>query len=241
MFSGMVTFTASGPKEQTVTATIPNDMIALEDDELVNVHLSIVSPASGVSLGSVQTTVVTIVDDDCKFSIVRKCCFVWSVSRYVFCLGCLVLRAFFTELEVTVNEGEGTVKICVNKSLETISDVVFDLEYRNGSAIGNRKHYYYIHEPILITSHSYCQFTEGLDYSLENITVTIPADSFEGYFSVNIPDDARFEATKNFFITLSYSGPGNVIVDTRSSIEIIIIGLCNSYGCNKATRVSFCT
>ena len=57
------------------------------------------------------------------------------------CLGCLALSASFTEPEVTVNENVGMVQICVNKNLLTIPDVVFDLQSRDGSATGNRKHY----------------------------------------------------------------------------------------------------
>ena len=69
VFNSTVTFTADGLTEQTVSATIPNDMIAPENDEIVNVSLTIVSPASGVNLGQYQTTLVTIVyDDNGKFS-----------------------------------------------------------------------------------------------------------------------------------------------------------------------------
>ena len=67
MFNITVTFSASSPTEQTVSAAIANDVIALEDDELVSVRLITQSPASGVNLGQINTTRVTIVDDDCKF------------------------------------------------------------------------------------------------------------------------------------------------------------------------------
>ena len=75
-----ITFTADGPKKKSVSADIVNDEVALEDDELVSVVLDIVSPTSGVHFGSFQTTVVTIIDDDCKFYIVWQVWFFWSVS-----------------------------------------------------------------------------------------------------------------------------------------------------------------
>ena len=70
VFDDTVSFTVDGPKELSVSATIPDDIIAFEDDELVNVHLTIIdSDASGVNLGSINTTTVAIVDDDhSKFS-----------------------------------------------------------------------------------------------------------------------------------------------------------------------------
>ena len=70
VFNDNVTFTAGGPKEQNVSAAIINDVIALEDDEIVTVNLIIISPTSGVNPGRFTSTVVTIVDNDCKFSIV---------------------------------------------------------------------------------------------------------------------------------------------------------------------------
>ena len=75
VFDSMVTFTAGGPTEQTVSTIIENDMIALEGDEIVNVWLTIDSPPSGVIFGAIQTTVVTITDDDCKFIIMRQVLF----------------------------------------------------------------------------------------------------------------------------------------------------------------------
>ena len=67
-FNSTVKFIAGGSKHQTVSKSIINDVVALEDNELVNVSLIIQSPASGVILGQFPTTLVTIVDDDCKFS-----------------------------------------------------------------------------------------------------------------------------------------------------------------------------
>ena len=69
MFKQNVTFTPGGPTELIVSATIINDMIAFEDDEVVTVNLTIVSPITGLSLGSFPTTVVIIVDDESKFAI----------------------------------------------------------------------------------------------------------------------------------------------------------------------------
>ena len=143
VFNNTVTITANGPTEQTVTVSvlIQNDVIALEDDELVTVDLTIVSPPSGVNPGDFITTFVTIVDDDCKFSIVRQGLFCLECIKVCVCLGCLALRAYFTEPEVVVEEDDGMVEICVQKNLETIQDVVFGLQSRNGSATGNRMQY----------------------------------------------------------------------------------------------------
>ena len=71
-FNSTVTFAPGGPKEKTVFAVIPNDDIALEDNEVINVSLTVLSPASGVMFGDFSNTLITIDDDDCKFSIVRQ-------------------------------------------------------------------------------------------------------------------------------------------------------------------------
>ena len=66
MFSGSLTFTPDGPKEQTVSATIQDDSIALEDDEEVIVTLNIDTPTTGLTLSSIPSTTVTILDNDGK-------------------------------------------------------------------------------------------------------------------------------------------------------------------------------
>ena len=68
VFNHTVTFTVGGPTKWNLSVPIKNDMIALEEDEVVQVHLIIESPASGVNLGKFNTTLVTIVDDDSKFN-----------------------------------------------------------------------------------------------------------------------------------------------------------------------------
>ena len=69
VFKSNITFTAGGSKEQIVSAGIINDNIAFEDDEVVPVDLTIISPSTGVNLGAFPTTVVTIVDNDRKSTI----------------------------------------------------------------------------------------------------------------------------------------------------------------------------
>ena len=49
-----------------VSASIINDTVAFEDDEMVMVHLTVGWSSFNMSLGAFPTTVVTIVDDDCK-------------------------------------------------------------------------------------------------------------------------------------------------------------------------------
>ena len=137
----MVTFTVGGPAEQTVSPIIIDDMIALKDDEIVSVNLAVVSPASGVNLGDFPTTAVIIVNDDCKCSIVGQAVFCLECIKICIFLGYLVLSTSFTEPEVTVNESIGMVEICVQKSLQTISDVVLNLQSNDGSATGNKKRY----------------------------------------------------------------------------------------------------
>ena len=138
VFDRVVLFAAGDPTEQTVSVTIPNDLIALENDELVNVNLTIICPASGVTFGQFSTTLVTIVDDDRKFAKYNKCCFIFECNKICICLVCLALNAYFTKPNVTVSEDDKMVRICVEKSLETISDVVFSLESCNGTATGKR-------------------------------------------------------------------------------------------------------
>ena len=79
VFNDEVTFSEGGSGEIRVDTPITNDAIALEADEQINVELSIISPTSGpiferstdgsssVRIGEYRTTLVTIVDDDCKF------------------------------------------------------------------------------------------------------------------------------------------------------------------------------
>ena len=67
----MVTFTDDGVREKNVSALIVDDTIALEAIEMVNVRLTIVSPPSGVSPGTFQDTLVTVVDDDRKSATVK--------------------------------------------------------------------------------------------------------------------------------------------------------------------------
>ena len=80
-----------------------------------------------------------------------------------------------------------------------------------------------LHEPLLITSHTYCHFPDGLDYSLMDTTVTIPAHSLEECFSVEIKNDTHFEDTEeNFFVDLSYTGTYPVALEiNRTEIKII--------------------
>ena len=63
-----VTFTPSGPKEQSVFTPIIDDMVAIEDDEMVTVNLTILSPSSGVKLGLHKSTKVIIEDNDGKLT-----------------------------------------------------------------------------------------------------------------------------------------------------------------------------
>ena len=82
-FKSNITFTAGGSKEQTVSALIINDQIAFEDDEVVPVGLTIISPSTGVNLGAFPTTVVTIVDNDRKSATaIQSCreCFTIGIS-----------------------------------------------------------------------------------------------------------------------------------------------------------------
>ena len=87
-FNRTVTFTPGGSKEDTVSATVINDDIALEASEIVDVSLSIVSPMSRVSFDDFPTTVVTIHDDDCKLHFVSqgRGLFVQSASWHLFVL-----------------------------------------------------------------------------------------------------------------------------------------------------------
>ena len=73
-------FTASGPKQQIVSAFIFNDTIALEADEVVDVELTIISPSPGVTFGTFPNTVVKIADDDRKCSALKQCHFAERVS-----------------------------------------------------------------------------------------------------------------------------------------------------------------
>ena len=63
-FSDTVTFTPRGLEVMTVSVPIVNDTISFEDDEIVDVNLTIVRPGFGVKFGANPVTKVVIVDDD---------------------------------------------------------------------------------------------------------------------------------------------------------------------------------
>ena len=103
IFSGTARFTPSSIKERTVnvSAMIEDDMIALKDNEQINVGLTIDCPMGGVSIGDFPTTMVTIIDDDRKF---YKTGVVLESSKACVCLGCLGLNAYFTKSKAKVSE-----------------------------------------------------------------------------------------------------------------------------------------
>ena len=70
-FDDTFTFAVGRPKEKIVSAVIINDDIAFEDDEVVDVSLSILDPLTDVSLGIFPTTTVVISDDDRKSTVAR--------------------------------------------------------------------------------------------------------------------------------------------------------------------------
>ena len=51
---------------------------------------------------------------------------------------CIVLRVQFVQPEVRVNEFAGVVQICVRKNLTTTEDITLDLQFQDGSAVGNQ-------------------------------------------------------------------------------------------------------
>ena len=67
----MVTFTNDGPTQQNVSATITDDSVANENNEMVNVRLMIVSASADVIPGAFTSTMVTIVDNDCKSATIK--------------------------------------------------------------------------------------------------------------------------------------------------------------------------
>ena len=71
VFDTLATFPVDTVKQLTVSAVIIDDDVAFEDDEVVYVHLTIDSPPFNVSLGAFPTTVVNIVDSDCKLATVK--------------------------------------------------------------------------------------------------------------------------------------------------------------------------
>ena len=76
----IITFPSDGPFRQRAYAQIIDDAVALEADESVRVELTVESPSSGVMFSDIPTTVVRIVDNDRKPSVLI------AVMR-----GCLVL------------------------------------------------------------------------------------------------------------------------------------------------------
>ena len=70
-FDSTFIFAVGGPKEKTISATIIDDDIAFEDDEVVDVSLAIVDPLTDVSLGIFPTATVVISDNDGKSTVAR--------------------------------------------------------------------------------------------------------------------------------------------------------------------------
>ena len=82
----------------TVSKEIHNDDIALEADEVVNIDLTIDPPVSGVTTGAIDSTVVTITDDDSKFSIERQVFFWFSVCHDTYFLCSLRTECLFQQV-----------------------------------------------------------------------------------------------------------------------------------------------
>ena len=148
MYNSPVTFTSGGPFRQKVFTQVINDKIALEDDEIVTLELTIDSPSSGVNFSYFPATVVRVVDDDCKHSIVLP-----LIGRYpvcvcfdMFCSACICVAVLvqFVQPEVQVNENEMEAEICVQKNLQTIGDLKLDLVARSGTATGKYIHLLHI-------------------------------------------------------------------------------------------------
>ena len=85
VYNSQVVFTINGPFRWTASAQFINDLITLEDDEMVNLDVVIDSPSSGITFNYFPTTVVRIVDNDCRSHIVIPMgvhCFVCGVIGF---------------------------------------------------------------------------------------------------------------------------------------------------------------
>ena len=80
VYNQQLVFTPNGPYAQNASVRIINDMIALEENETISVRLVFLSTTSGVSLGHFPTTVVEIVDNDCKLTHARS-----HIQGYLVC------------------------------------------------------------------------------------------------------------------------------------------------------------
>ena len=65
---------------------------------------------------------------------------------------------------------------------------------------------------------------DGSDFNLLVSTITTPANHLRSCVYVQIANDTEVEGTENFFIELSYSGMGNVIVNAPATVEVLIMG-----------------
>lgn len=70
-YDSRVVFSSNGPFKQIVYAPVVNDQIGWEDDEILRLALEVDIPPSGLNFSylPISTTVVRIVDDDCKHNI----------------------------------------------------------------------------------------------------------------------------------------------------------------------------
>ena len=90
MYNQQLVFTPGGHFAQNASTEIINDVIALEANEAVNLQLVFLSATFGVSLGHFPTTLVEIVDDDCKLT--------KTASNKVIYFVCFVTPCTFTSL-----------------------------------------------------------------------------------------------------------------------------------------------
>lgn len=61
-----ITFQPGGPNVTSIPFNITDDDVALERDETYTARLNIVSPSTGVAVGTFPTTDVIVRDDDSK-------------------------------------------------------------------------------------------------------------------------------------------------------------------------------
>ena len=199
-------------RRQTVTISIVTDN-TFEDTEEFTVVLTQLSPLAQVVSDATNTTIIQIIDDDCK----EKLIFLVPDSFFTFSTAAIVIG--FSPSQYTVSEGGGAVilNVTVDRSLEAES-VVVQAYTVDGTAsskpIGQKSRAIELHT-VSITGVS--------DFNVRLSTLEFTPDSgILMQVMVDVQDDNVLEAMEEtFYVTLASTNPRVILQQSTANVTII--------------------
>ena len=199
-------------RRQTVTISIVTDN-TFEDTEEFTVVLTQLSPLAQVVSDATNTTIIRIIDDDCK----EKLIFLVPDSFFTFSTAAIVIG--FSPSQYTVSEGGGAVilNVTVDRSLEAES-VVVQAYTVDGTAsskpIGQKSRVIELHT-VSITGVS--------DFNVRLSTLEFTPDSgILMQVMVDVQDDNVLEAMEEtFYVTLASTNPRVILQQSTANVTII--------------------